>query len=364
VTVTINCPNAVNDSATVTEDSGANAIPVLGNDTGNPKTVTTKTNGSNGTVAITGGGTGLSYTPNANFCGQDTFTYGLNGAPQPAAPATVTVTVTCVDDAPAAVADAASVPEDSAGVTIDVLANDTDGDAGPKTVASKTDGAHGTVAIPGSGANVVYTPAADYCGDDSFTYSVNGGSTATVTVTVSCVDDAPTAVNDAVTVGEDAPATTVPVLANDTDTDGGATVLASVADAPHGTTSAGSGGAVYEPDTDYCGTDSFNYSLGGGSTATVTVTVTCVAPNTTITKAPKPKIKTDANKVRVKFKFSSSDTGSTFECKLDKGAYKACSSPKSYKVKPGKHTFRVRATDAFGNVDSTPAKKKFRVLRS
>lgn len=80
------------------------------------------------------------------------------------------------------------------------------------------------------------------------------------------------------------------------------------------------------------------------------------APQTTISKA-KVKGRTAT------FKFVSSEPGSTFQCKLDKKPFKKCRSPKKYKkLKPGKHVFKVRAIDAAGNVDSSPAKKKFRVL--
>jgi CSLREA domain-containing protein len=90
---------------------------------------------------------------------------------------------------------------------------------------------------------------------------------------------------------------------------------------------------------------------GGGSTKDTT------APQTMIAKKPKP-----GGGPKVKFKFSSSESGSSFECKLDGKPFKKCRSPKAYKgLRPGKHVFKVRATDAAGNVDSTPAKKKFRV---
>ena len=84
---------------------------------------------------ITGGGTGLTYTPNANYCNTppgttlDTFTYTLTPG---GSSTTVTVTVTCVDDNPVAVDDAATVVEDSGANAIDVLANDTDVDARPE----------------------------------------------------------------------------------------------------------------------------------------------------------------------------------------------------------------------------------------
>jgi hypothetical protein len=82
-------------------------------------------------------------------------------------------------------------------------------------------------------------------------------------------------------------------------------------------------------------------------------------PQTTIKKGPKGKIAA----TRVKFKFSSNEKGSTFQCKLDKKPFKKCKSPKKYKgLKPGKHVFKVRAIDAAGNVDATPAKRKFRIV--
>ncbi len=82
-------------------------------------------------------------------------------------------------------------------------------------------------------------------------------------------------------------------------------------------------------------------------------------PETTILKGPKAKSK----KRTAKFRFSSDEAGSTFQCKLDRKPVKRCSSPKKYKgLKVGKHVFRVWATDAAGNKDPTPAKKKFKVL--
>ncbi|HEY5710249.1 MAG TPA: NosD domain-containing protein [Solirubrobacterales bacterium] len=83
------------------------------------------------------------------------------------------------------------------------------------------------------------------------------------------------------------------------------------------------------------------------------------APQTTIRKGPKKK----SQSTTAKFKFTSSEAGSTFQCKLDKKPAKKCKSQKKYKgLKPGKHVFKVWATDAAGNKDPTPAKKKFEVL--
>ena len=99
------------------------------------------------------------------------------------------MTVTCVDDNPVAVADAATVVEDSGANAINVLANDTDIDGGPKSVASVTQPANGVVVITGGGTGLTYAPNANYCNTppgttpDTFTYTLApGGSSTTVTV--------------------------------------------------------------------------------------------------------------------------------------------------------------------------------------
>jgi hypothetical protein len=89
----------------------------------------------------------------------------------------------------------------------------------------------------------------------------------------------------------------------------------------------------------------------------------CSAPQTSITGGPKARVKTRGRRFRASFRFSSSEGGSSFQCALDRGAFKPCTSPKSFKLKPGKHTFRVRARDAAGNLDATPATRTVRVKR-
>jgi CSLREA domain-containing protein len=84
-----------------------------------------------------------------------------------------------------------------------------------------------------------------------------------------------------------------------------------------------------------------------------------VVPQTTIKKGPKAK----STATTAKFKFSSTVAGSSFQCKLDKGKFKKCKSPKTYKkLKPGKHVFKVRAAGPTGLVDQSPAKRTFTVL--
>lgn len=68
----------------------------------------------------------------------------------------------------------------------------------------------------------------------------------------------------------------------------------------------------------------------------------------------------------MKFKFTSTEAGSTFQCRINSGSlnkWKTCKSGVSYSLKPGSYTFQVRATDAGGNSDPSPAKKKIKVTK-
>lgn len=152
--------------------------------------------------ALTPGGD-LSYTSAPDAFGSSTVEIRIqddggtaNGGVDASPYQTITITVTPVDDAPIANADSATVAEDSAATPIDVLANDADVDAGPIAIDTVTQPANGTVTI--NGTDVSYAPAPDYCNTDpaapadTFTYALApGGSFATVSVTVTCVNDAP-----------------------------------------------------------------------------------------------------------------------------------------------------------------------------
>ncbi|HXQ89246.1 MAG TPA: hypothetical protein VN733_06360, partial [Solirubrobacterales bacterium] len=135
------------------------------------------------------------------------------------------------------------------------------------------------------------------------------------------------------------------VTATQTSTEGGTSELADVVTTP----------ADPSPPTPGGGGSGGNNN-GGGSGATTDKT----PPVAKITKAPKAK----STSTTAKFKFKSNEAGSKFQCKLDKGKFKNCKSPKTYKkLKVGKHVFKVRATDKAGNVGK-PATRKFTVLAS
>ena len=276
-------PDAVNDSDTTDEDTPV-AIPVLGNDTdvdGNPLTVTDASDPANGSVVVNADGT-VTYTPDLNFHGADTFTYTISDGNGGTDTATVTVTVNPINDPPDAVNDSDTTDEDTP-VVIPVLDNDSDPEGDGLNVTDASDPANGSVTINGDGT-VTYAPDPNFHGIDSFTYTIsdgNGGTdTASVILTVLPINDDPDAVDDADSTDEDTPVT-IPVLGNDSDVDGDTLTVTSTTDPANGSVVVnGDGTVTYTPDPDFHGADSFSYTIedgnGGTDTATVTVTVDSV----------------------------------------------------------------------------------------
>ncbi|ENY6497132.1 tandem-95 repeat protein [Vibrio parahaemolyticus] len=214
----------VADKATVVEDTST-IIKVLGNDTfeGKDKVVSLDAeNGpKNGTVIVNNDGT-VTYTPDDNYVGKDTFTYVVTSGGVSES-TTVEVNVTPVNDAPVAKDDIATTQEDTA-VTIDVLPNDSDVDGDKLSIESASvPKEQGTVEVVNG--KLVFTPAENFNGDAEITYTVTDGALtdqAKVTVTVNPVNDAPTIKVDAVeSITEDAVSTDTVVATltvRDTDT--------------------------------------------------------------------------------------------------------------------------------------------------
>ncbi|HGS5189856.1 TPA: tandem-95 repeat protein, partial [Vibrio parahaemolyticus] len=183
----------VADKATVVEDTPT-IIKVLGNDTfeDDGKVVSLDTNNgpANGTVSVNPDGS-VTYTPNDNYVGKDTFTYIVTSGGVSES-TTVNVDVTPVNDAPVAKDDTATTQEDTA-VTIDVLPNDTDVDGDKLSIQSASvPSDQGTVEIVDG--KLVFTPAKNFHGDAEITYTVSDGALtgqATVKVTVNAVNDTP-----------------------------------------------------------------------------------------------------------------------------------------------------------------------------
>lgn len=165
-----------------------------------------------------------------------------------------------------------------------VLSNDSDPDHDPLTAQLVGNVGHGVLVLNADGS-FSYTPSANFNGTDSFVYKATDGQTnsnvATVNIMVNSVNDAPSAVDDAWTIQEDAttPVVAPGVLGNDSDVESSSLTAVLLTTVSHGALSLSSNGSfTYVPSSDFNGTDSFTYKASDGtsesSVATVTLTVT------------------------------------------------------------------------------------------
>ncbi|EPR0003429.1 tandem-95 repeat protein, partial [Vibrio parahaemolyticus] len=277
----------VADTATVVEDTPT-IIKVLGNDTfeGDDQVVSLDTNNgpANGTVSVNPDGS-VTYTPNDNYHGADSFTYIVTSGGVSES-TTVKVDVTPVNDAPMAKDDIATTQEDTA-VTIDVLPNDTDIDGDTLRIDSASvPSDQGTVEIVDG--KLVFTPAENFNGDAEITYTVTDGELtdeAKVSVTVNPVNDAPVAKDDIATTQEDT-AVTIDVLPNDTDVDGDKlSIQSATVPEAQGKVEIVDGKLVFTPAENFNGQAEITYTVTDGELtdeAKVTVTVNPVNDAPTI----------------------------------------------------------------------------------
>ena len=244
----------------------------------------TGTGPSHGSVLNLGDGT-VSYTPDADYHGADSFSYTICDGAGLCDGATVSVTVTPVNDAPAAQDDTATTDEDTS-VVIDVLANDWDIDGDSLTVVSVSDPANGTAVVNPNGT-VTYRPDPGFTGTDTFEYLVgdgNGGTdTGLVTVVVNPVvpgNDAPTANDDTATTNEDT-SVVIDLAVNDSDADDGLDLssLSIISGPTNGSLVVNPDGTVdYTHDGSETISDSFTYTIDDNSgtssnVATVNLTI-------------------------------------------------------------------------------------------
>ena len=267
-------PVAIPDTATTTEETPV-VVNVLGNDRdveGDPLTVTAAS-APNGTVTINADGT-LRYVPNANFFGTDTITYTISDGRGGFATSIVTMTVINTNDLPIAVNDVVTTLEDTP-VSLNVLINDSDPDGNPLIVVRAV-APNGTVVI-GPEGRITYTPKLNFNGTDVITYTITDGTgalvTATVTVTVTPVNDAPTDGTENVIAIGGSPLV-IPVLANAADVDfDKLTVIAAtptvgtVVINPDGT-------LTFTAPADFDGIATISYTISDGNGGLVTSTVT------------------------------------------------------------------------------------------
>ncbi len=177
-------PNTVADSAT-TAQGAAVTINVLANDTdvnGDTLTVSGVTTPQFGTA--TTNGQSVTYTPNAGFAGEDSFSYFVSDGHGNTAASSVSVTVNGPggpNQAPTAANDSANT-EAGAAVLIDVLGNDADANGDTLNISIDGPPQHGTAVV--QNGKILYTPNSGFVGTDSFTYIVSDGKGGTASATV------------------------------------------------------------------------------------------------------------------------------------------------------------------------------------
>jgi VCBS repeat-containing protein len=278
-------PLAVDDDYTVVEDSPL-TMPgpgVLGNDSdpeGSSLTAEIDTEPEHGAIELAADGS-FTYTPEADFADEDSFTYRASDGTATSEPATVTVTVTPANDAPVATNDEFEAGEDEE-LVVDapgVLDNDTDVDGDDLAAMLASPPSHGTLALSADGS-FTYTPEPGYSGADSFTYQANDGAAsselATVNFAIEARNDGPVASPDAYggPQGQSIVVEAPGVLGNDNDPEGDALTAVLVSEPSNGQLDlAADGSFTYTTNAGFVGTDSFTYAADDGGARSDEVTV-------------------------------------------------------------------------------------------
>ena len=264
-------PTAANDSLNVGYGSSYSGNGIVANDViAAGATFAKTTNPTNGTATVSAAGV-VTYTPNANFTGTDSFTYTVTNPNGLSAVATVIMHI-----APGAVNDSASTP---AGTAVIATAATNDVASAGATWSKLSGPTNGTAAMTSAGS-YTYTPNAGFSGTDSFTYQVTNpdGSQGTATVSISVT---PKAANDALTMVANAVGNGM-VSGNDVYAIGAA--FSKTSGPSHGSvTLAADGNYNYTPTAGYSGPDSFAYLItnpdGTTAAAVVSISVTPIANN-------------------------------------------------------------------------------------
>lgn len=270
---------------------------------------------------LTQNGANVSYTPDANFAGTDSFTYVANDGQIDSEVASATITVNPVDDLATAQSQSIAIAEDSS-IAITLSATDIDG--GPQIFAIVAPPAHGS--LTGTPPTVSYTPSPNFFGRDSFSFSVgNGGgntSQATISITVNSVNDAPVANSQTLAVAYN---TATAIILTGSDVEGNTLYYSVLSSPPGGTLSGTPPNLTFTPAIGWSGTTSFNFKVNDGAldSASATVTIVVNGPGsvpasptslaaTAISKTQINLAWTDASNNEDGFKIENSTNGSTW----------------------------------------------------
>jgi len=294
----VNDPPTANDDSVTTQEDTLVSITLAGCDPdGDALSYIVVKDPSHG--SLSGTGPNLTYTPNANFNGSDSFLFKVNDGTVDSTAATVSITLKPVNDPPTAsyvgatlqnnppgAKDKSVTTEEDMPVPITLEGSDPDEDELSYTIVESP--SHGS--LSGTAPNVHYTPNPNFNGSDSFTFRVSDETAdsddATVSITVISANDKPNAKDDSARTQEDTPIKAIDVLGNDTDADDDQLTTSAVTQGRNGSVTINADNTLsYSPKANFYGTDSFTYTIsdGKGGTDTATVNVKVKAVNDTPT---------------------------------------------------------------------------------
>ncbi|MCL1142371.1 Ig-like domain-containing protein [Shewanella gaetbuli] len=286
VNITINpvndAPVVKDDDVTMFEDEQSKRIAVLGNDTDVDSAIDVASlviveQPAFGLVSIDASTGSAIYNANSQYNGYDSFTYQVSDIEGSVSNvATVSLSITPINDAPEAYPQTLSVQEDNS-LPITLTGYDIEGQSLTYSITSQP--VNGV--LSGTAPNVVYTPNADFYGQDSFSYSVNDGEIdsqeAKVSLTILNVNDAPTAISYRLVTAEDEP---LIVKLTGKDKDSSTLKYRIISPPQHGTLVGNAPNFTYQPDANYYGNDSISYRVNDGefdsNIATIDIDITSV----------------------------------------------------------------------------------------
>ena len=207
----------------------------------------------------------ITYIPNKDYNGADSFAFIANDGQADSKEAAVTLDIKPINDKPIAKEDQATTDEDTS-ITITPLGNDTDVDIATNqdklTITNITKPQNGKAKIKDN--TIIYTPNPNFNGSDSITYTIEdkakASATAKVNIAINPVNDAPQAKDDN-TSTEQAQAITIDVLKNDSDVDGGKLSIINVSKPKHGNATIKDNKIIYQSDENYLGQEILKYTL-------------------------------------------------------------------------------------------------------
>ena len=288
ITVASAVPTPTTSTSQTVQEDGSVTISLTATDpNGQAVTFAITTDPTNGTATLSGAD--VTYTPNANFYGTDSFAYTASNGTYTSDPVTITITVEGEDDGNPTTNDVSATTDEDTVVTVDLDATEIDGDNYSFSIISQpSNGTLGSI----NGNQVEYTPNQDWNGTDTFTFEATDDRTgsrsnvATATITVNPVNDAPVAndVTSSTTSRTGNMRQSVDITLSVTDADGDDLTISIVSDVSNGTTSLSGSTVTYTPTANYDGTDTFTYKANDGivdsniATGTITITDTNQAP--------------------------------------------------------------------------------------